>query len=171
VKYTPRIPSLIGAWVKEERKRNEFHGSSHHQTEGELRAEGERAIEAHDTEVREPLLARIAELEGQVADAWEALVGDRDGYTTMECEFGPAGGPYVTVAEPERLTLAQFVERTMPELEAELKAGRVALGQVARVERRCNVWALGSPVEQMMVVEFREALVTPTEPTQEGAAS
>jgi len=42
--------------------------------------------------------------------------------------------------------------------------------QVARVERKCNTWALGSPVEQMMVVEFREALVTPAEPT-EGATS
>jgi len=80
------------------------------------------------------LLDELDQLRGQVADAWEALVGNRDGYTTPTCEFGPAGGPYVTAAEPERLTLAQFVERTMPELEAELKAGGVALGQVARVE-------------------------------------
>ena len=65
--YTPSIPALIGAWVKTQRKRNALHGPDHFQSEGELRAEGERAIEAHDTEVREPLLARIAELEGQVA--------------------------------------------------------------------------------------------------------
>ena len=49
--YTPRIPTLIGAWVKTERKRNAAHGDSHFQTESELRAEGERAIDAHDAEV------------------------------------------------------------------------------------------------------------------------
>ena len=75
--YTPRIPTLIGAWVKTERKRNAARGPDHFRSEGELRAEGERAIEAHDADIREPLLARIAVLEGQVArvewmltDAW-----------------------------------------------------------------------------------------------------
>jgi len=57
--YTPRIPTLIGAWVKTERKRNAAHGDSHFQTESELRAEGERAIDAHDAEVRQEVKQKL----------------------------------------------------------------------------------------------------------------
>ena len=94
MKYTPSIPSLIGAWVKTQRKRNALHGPDHFQSEGELRAEGERAIEAHDTEVREPLLARIAELEGQVARV-EAWYGWRRGTDVLEAIAIPTEGEYV----------------------------------------------------------------------------
>ena len=59
--YTPSIPLLIWAWVKTERKRNAARGPDYFQSEGELRAEGERAIDAHDAATREAVLVEVAE--------------------------------------------------------------------------------------------------------------
>ena len=73
--YTPRIPSLIGAWVKTERKRNAAHGDSHFQTESELRAEGERAIDAHDAEVRQAVLEEVIK---KLAFEWLMFLPEED---------------------------------------------------------------------------------------------
>ena len=59
MRYTPSIPLLIWAWVKTERKRNAARGPDYFQSEGELRAEGERAIDAHDTEVRQEVKQKL----------------------------------------------------------------------------------------------------------------
>ena len=75
--YTPSIPSLIGAWVKTQRKRNALHGPDYFQSEGELRAEGERAIDAHDAEVileyvkrAKPEPIHIDNIDGVKASDW-----------------------------------------------------------------------------------------------------
>ena len=75
MKYTPSIPALIGAWVKTERKRNAAHGPDYFQSEGELRAEGERAIDAHDAEVR---LEVLQEVNKKLALEWLMFLPEED---------------------------------------------------------------------------------------------
>ena len=82
---------------------------------------------------------------------------------------------YSRAADDDRALVGRNFDRALAAHDAEVREPllvRIAVleGQVERVERKCNTWALGSPAEQMMVVEFREALVTSAEPT-EGVAS
>ena len=123
MKYAPSIPALIGAWVKTERKRNALHGPDYFRSEGELRAEGERAIDAHDAEVileyvkrSKPDPIHIDNIDGVKAGDWFRArdAATRKAVLVEVAEWLESFGHYDNIAE-QVLTLPPHTPQIVPE--------------------------------------------------------
>jgi len=84
-----------------------------------------------------PLVEERDRLRAAIGDAWEAFGYDRSGARSSSVEFGPAGGPLVTVKEAHDYTLAEFITTVTPELENVRTRGDAAIkrAEAAEAER------------------------------------
>lgn len=86
-----------------------------------------------------PLVEERDRLRTAIGDAWEAFGYDRSGARSSSVEFGPAGGPFVTVEEAHDYTLAEFINTVTPELEDVRTRGDAAIKRAEEAERRLAV--------------------------------